>query len=678
MTDAAKNRIEELRKQIEYHNYRYYIEADPEISDLEFDQLLQELQELEKQNPDLITSDSPTQRVGERPIEGFRQVKHDVPMLSIENTYNEEEVIEFDTRIQRLLQGEAPLYIVEHKIDGVSASLLYEKGRFALGLTRGDGTQGDDITHNLRTVRDIPLRLRALNVPSPEILEVRGEIYMTNSELSRLNKLQSERGERIFANCRNAAAGSLKLLDPRQSSQRILRFFAHSEGLLNGLSISSHAEFLGMIRNFGIPVVPHSNVFPSIEDVLNYCQASLEARDALDYETDGLVIKVDRIKQRERLGTTAKSPRWVIAYKVELWQTSTQIISIHVQVGKTGTLTPVAELQTVEIAGTKVSRVSLHNADEIARKDIRIQDHVIVEKAGKIIPHVVRVELEKRSGQEKAFEFPTQCPVCRGEVGRDEGGVYIRCLNPSCPAQLKERLRFLAARKAMDIEGLGPALIDQLVDQALVQSLTDLYSLTIPQLACLEHMGEKSAQKIIESILESKNRGLTRVLTALGIRHIGERNARLLAEEFGDIHALTEASEERLAQIPGVGPIVAESIHQFFRSPAGIEIIQSLERYGVNMIEELRTRKAPGNQRFQGKTFVVTGTMNRFSRLEIEEHVRRLGGKTSASISRKTDYVIAGMDPGSKLIKATELGIAIVGEEEFRQWLADGGDAVDQ
>ena len=678
MNEATKNQIDALRKQIEYHNYRYYVEADPEISDLAFDRLMNELQELEKQHPEWITFDSPTQRVGERPIEGFRQVTHDVPMLSIENTYNEEEVLEFDVRIRRLLQREAPLYIVEHKIDGVSASLLYEKGRFILGLTRGDGSRGDDITHNLRTVRDIPLRLRAIHRPPPEILEVRGEIYMTNSELSRLNKIQSERGERIFANCRNAAAGSLKLLDPRQSSERILRFFAHSEGRLNGFRIFSHADFLGMIRNFGIPVVPHSTVFPSIKDVLNYCQSTLEARDALDYETDGLVIKVDQIEQRERLGATTKSPRWVIAYKVELWQSSTQINSIHVQVGKTGTLTPVAELQTVEIAGTKVSRVSLHNADEIERKDIRIHDHVIVEKAGKIIPHIVRVELEKRTGQEQAFRFPAQCPVCHGDVGRDEGGVYIRCLNPSCPAQLKERLRFLATRKAMDIEGLGPALIDQLVDQALVHSLTDLYSLTIPQLAGLEHMGEKSANKLIGSILESKHRGLSRVLTALGIRHIGERNARLLAEEFGDMHALMEASEERLAEIAGIGPIVAESIYQFFKSPAGMEIVQNLERYGVHMREEMRTRKARGNPRFQGKTFVVTGTMNNFSRVEIEEHIRRLGGKTSSSISRKTGYVIAGKDPGSKLAKATELGITVVGEEEFQRWLSAGGDDADQ
>jgi len=378
MNDTIKKRIEALRRSIEYHNYRYYVEADPEISDLEFDQLLKELQDLEQQYPELITPDSPTQRVGGQPIEGFRQVAHRVPMLSIENTYSEEEVREFDARLSRLLEGERPFYIVEHKIDGVSASLLYEKGRFTLGLTRGDGARGDDITHNLRTIRDIPLKLLAPEDKVPETLEIRGEVYMTNTELSRLNKIQAERGERVFANCRNAAAGSLKLLDPRQSSRRNLRFFAHSEGFLSGLELKTHAAFLSLIRGFGIPVVPHSPVLHGIAEVLDYCRETLDTRSNLDYETDGLVIKVNSMEQRERLGSTSKSPRWVIAYKVELWQAATQILDIRVQVGKTGTLTPVAELQTVEIAGTKVSRVSLANADEIRRKDIRIGDHVIV------------------------------------------------------------------------------------------------------------------------------------------------------------------------------------------------------------------------------------------------------------------------------------------------------------
>lgn len=669
MSDTIKKRIEALRHSIEYHNYRYYVEASPEISDLEFDRLLKELQDLERQHPELITPDSPTQRVGGQPIEGFRQIAHRVPMLSIENTYSEEEVREFDLRIQRLLEGEKPFYIVEHKIDGVSASLLYENGRFTLGLTRGDGARGDDITHNLRTIRDIPLRLMAPQDRLPEIIEIRGEVYMTNTELSRLNKIQAGRGERVFANCRNATAGSLKLLDPRQSSQRILRFFAHSEGQLRGLNLTTHEAFLDLIRGFGIPVVPHSPVLNSIEAVLNYCGETLEDRANLDYETDGMVIKVNSIEQRERLGSTSKSPRWVIAYKVELWQAATQILDIRVQVGKTGTLTPVAELQTVEIAGTKVSRVSLANADEIARKDIRIGDHVIVEKAGKIIPHVVRVELEKRSGEEKAYAFPSECPVCKGDVGRDENGVYIRCLNPSCPAQLKERLHFFASRRAMDIEGMGPALIDQLVDKGYVNSLTDLYSLTTEQLAGLDRMGEKSAEKIIAGIEASKDRGLARVLTSLSIRHIGERNARLLAEEFSNLDAVIAAPEERLAEIPGIGPIVAESVRRFFQSQAGVRIVEDLKKHGVKLSEENTRQKPSGGSNFEGKTFVVTGTLSHYSRAEIEELIRRHGGKTTSSVSKKTDYVVAGADAGSKLDKARELGVAVIGEEEVEQWL---------
>jgi DNA ligase (NAD+) len=669
MNDSVEFRIEELRKKIEYHNYKYYIDDNPEISDLEFDRLMQELKALEGRNPKLIAFDSPTQRVGGQPIEGFRQVNHRIPMLSIENTYNEDEVREFDARIRRLLPGENPQYIVEHKIDGVSASLLYENGRFIQGLTRGDGARGDDITHNLRTVRDIPLRLLADKKAIPALLEIRGEVFMPNTMLSRLNKFQSEQNERIFANSRNAAAGSLKLLDPRQCAARGLRFFAHSEGELSGINLNAHAEFLDYVRNLGAPVVPHSAELNSINAALDYCKETLEARSSLDYETDGLVIKVNSFAQRKILSSTSKSPRWVIAYKVELWQSSTIIKDIHVQVGKTGALTPVANLETVEIAGTKVSRVSLHNADEIARKDIRIGDAIIVEKAGKIIPHVVRVELEKRSGQEKEFRFPSSCPVCEGEVGRDEGGVYIRCLNPSCPAQLKERLRFFASRRAMDIEGLGPALIDQLVDQGIVKSLPDLYDLAAPQIAELERMGEKSAQNIIESISASKDRGLTRILTALGIRHVGEHMARLLAKDFGDIHSLMDAAEERLAQIPGVGSIVAESVYRFFHSKAGMQTISNLESRGVKLAEQTDTYESSDKAPLEGKNFVITGIMERFSRAQMEELIRSLGGRISSTVSKRTDYVVAGSNPGSKLDKAKELLVAILSEEEFENMI---------
>jgi len=673
MTDSTEDRIEELRRIIEYHNHRYYIEAAPEISDLEFDRLMLELRDLEQRHPERITPSSPTRRVGGGPIEGFRSVPHPVPMLSIENTYNEEEVREFDGRIRRLLEGAAPRYIVEQKIDGVSASLLYENGLFSLGLTRGDGARGDDITHNLRTVRDIPLRL--IGSPPP-VLEVRGEVYMTHSELSRLNRLQAEAGERVFANCRNATAGSLKLLDPRQSSRRNLRFFAHSEGRLVGLGLSSHLEFLERVRAFGIPAVPHGGIFDSIDGALAWCADALESREGLDYETDGLVIKIDGFAQRERLGATSKSPRWVIALKVELWQAETRVLDIRVQVGKGGTLTPVAELETVEIAGTRVSRVSLHNADEIARKDIRIGDHVVVEKAGKIIPHVVRVELEKRTGTELPYLFPTECPVCRGEVGRDEGGVYIRCLNPSCPAQLKERVRYLASRKALDIEGLGPALIDQLVDRGLVSSLTDIYALTARQLEGLERMGEKSAQNLVEAVRASKGRGLERVLAGLGIRHIGERNARLLAGEFGDIRSLTEATEERLAAIGGIGPVVAESVYRFFRSRAGRDIVRELGRHGVDLTAGSGAARPREHEEFRDRTFVVTGTLSRHGRAEMEALIRKLGGKTTSAVSRKTDFVVAGRDPGGKLEKARVLGVRVLDEEEFERMAGLSGAPV--
>jgi DNA ligase (NAD+) len=663
--------IEHLRREIERHNFKYYVEASPEISDLEFDRLLKQLQEMEDRHPELVTADSPTQRVGGQPISSFRQVTHIVPMLSIENTYNEADVREFDARVRRWLGGEQPQYIVEQKIDGVSASLSYEWGIFTLGLTRGDGVRGDDITHNLRTVRDIPLKLRASHHQAPELVEVRGEVYMTQSELSRLNQIQAEREEKLFANPRNATAGSLKLLDPRLAVQRRLRFFAHSEGRLGGLSLASHDGFLDLVRGYGIPVVRHSPVLDTIDAALEYCRAQLEIRAEFDYETDGLVIKVNAFEQREKLGATNKSPRWVIAYKVELWQSSTRILNISVQVGKSGVLTPVADLETVEIAGTKVSRVSLHNADEIARKDIRIHDSVVVEKAGKIIPHVVRVELEKRIGREEPFAFPQRCPSCSSEVCRDEGGVYIRCLNPLCPAQLEERLRFFASRRAMDIEGLGPALIDQLVSKGIVKTIPDLYRLDREKLLALERMGEKSAENLIEGINASKGRGLVRLLTALGIRHVGERNARLLAQEFSCIEGLMAAPCERLAEISGVGPIVAESVHQFFRSEAGREAISLLAQQGVSMIEALHeTPSRDAQSRFDGRTFVVTGTLERNTRVEVEEIIRSLGGKAVTSVSQNTDYVIAGTNPGSKVDKARELGIPILDEAGFMERVA--------
>jgi DNA ligase (NAD+) len=496
---------------------------------------------------------------------------------------------------------------------------------------------------------------------------------MTNQELSRLNKLQQERGDKHLMNPRNVAAGTLKLLDPRVCAQRKLRFFAHTEGLLEGLEPTTHTQFLDMARDLGLPVVPHSPLLDSVDAVLEFCNQQLEERHTLDFETDGLVVKVNDYSQRKQLGSTSKAPRSVIAYKVELWQASTRLNNIIIQVGKTGVLTPVGELETVEIAGTKVSRVSLHNVEEIERKDIRIGDTVIVEKAGKIIPHIVRVELEKRTGQEKKFHFPAKCPECSGAVAKDEGGVYVRCLNPSCPAQLKERIRFFAMRHAMDIEGVGHALIDQLVDQGLVKALPDLYQLKLEKLADLQYtgdkgarrLGEKSAQTVLDGLKESKSRGLTRVLTGLAIRHVGERTAQLLAEEFGTIDALLAASAEQLAEVSGVGAVVAKSIHEFFQSPAGRKTVQQLQAAGVRMTEAKKPTAADGGNALAGKTVVVTGTLTKFGRDEIERLIHELGGKPTGSVSKKTDFVVAGDKAGSKLEKASQLGVKVLSEAEF-------------
>ncbi len=656
--------IAKLREEITKHDRLYYMEAAPVISDREYDKLMQRLLELEKKHPELVTTDSPSQRVGGEPIDGFVQVRHSVPMLSIDNTYNENELREFDVRVRKLLGTDDFHYLVEQKVDGVSASLVYENGVLVQAATRGDGVVGDDITHNVRTIREIPLRLNS-NAKFPARLEVRGEIYMTNAELSRLNVIQKEKGENILKNPRNVTSGTIKLLDPRITAERKLHFFVYGEGSLDGLPVKEHGGFLELVKSLGLPAVTHSQPLKTIDEVLAYCQADLENKHSLEYETDGMVIKVDRYDQRLKLGVTTKAPRWVIAYKVELWQTTTTIESVTLQVGKTGAITPVAELAPCEIDATTVSRVSLHNFDDIAHKDIRIGDSVVVEKAGKIIPHVVRVELEKRPAKSKPLLPPTKCPVCGGEVEKDEGGTYLRCINPGCPAQLKERLRFYATRPAMDIEGLGPAVIDQLVDQGLVKTLPDLYELTLDQLMSLERMGEKSAQNLLDGIAASKTQGLGRVLTGLTVRHVGVSNARLLAGEFGSIDELMEAPVERLSQIEGIGPIVAESVHAFFQGKGNLQLIDRLKKLDVKLTEEKKAKASSSGGGIDGKTFVVTGTMVRFGRDEIEQLIRDHGGKTSSSVSKKTSYVVAGEKAGSKLEKAKELGIAVICEEEL-------------
>lgn len=667
----VRERIDHLRQVLEHHNYKYYVEARPEISDREFDRLLDELRRLEEQHPECASPDSPTQRVGGQPIEGFKTVRHRLPMMSIDNTYNPEELKEFDRRIRRLLPGEDVTYVVELKIDGVAITLLYEDGVFTLGATRGDGVQGDDVTHNLKTVRDLPLRLRpARGHAVPKVLEVRGEIYMTREDLVRANEERKKRGEEPYANPRNLAAGSLKLLDPRLCAERRLRLFAYGSGVMEGMEVKTQLELLEKLKQFGFPVNPHVKACASIDEVIEYAHTWENKLGELPYETDGLVVKVNDADQRRRLGSTAKSPRGMAAYKFEQEQAITKIKDIHVQVGKNGTLTPVADLETVHLAGTRVSHASLHNADYIKAKDIRIGDTVVVIKAGKIIPYVLRAEHGVRTGDERVFHFPKACPVCGSPVARDKDGAFYRCTGGrSCTGQIKEILRAYARRSAMDIEGLGEKLIDQLVDSGLVNSIPDVYRLTREDLLELERMGAKSAQNLLDGIQQSKERGLGKLLAGLAIPHVGDSVADLLAREFGTIDDLMNAAPERLSSINGIGPIMAESIHAWFHNPGNRKTIEELRELGLKMTEERGAEGGPevDGSPLAGKSIVVTGTLKRYQREEIEDLIRKLGGKAAGSVSKNTAFVVAGEKAGSKLDKAHALGVKVITEEEFDQ-----------
>ena len=655
--------IERLRAEIRRHDHLYYVEAAPEISDLEYDRLLERLKSLEAAHPELITADSPTQRVGDQPVDGLLSVPHRVPMLSIDNTYSIEELQAFGERTAKLLKGEPIEWVVELKVDGVAVSLVYEEGLLARGLTRGNGRVGDDITHNVRTIHDVPLRLHGKNLPT--VLEVRGEIYMTNSDLVALNERQKKKGEPAFANTRNVTAGSIRMLDPRICAERRLRFFCHSFGYAEGFHAATHMEFLAELKSLGMHATPHVQCFPTFAAAVEHCEGLIERLHELDFEIDGLVLKVNRFDQRQRLGSTAKCPRWVIAYKFEKYEAVTRLNDIRVQVGKTGAITPVADLEPVELAGTTVSRASLHNADEIGRKDVRIGDRVVVEKAGKIIPHIVRVEKHERKGSLPEFAFPTDCPECSTKLVKDEGGVYIRCPNPSCPAQVQQRLQYFASRNAMDIEGLGDKLVEQLVTQGLVRSYGDLYRLTFDQLVDLERMGRKSSENLLAGIAQSKDRGLARLLAALSIRHVGTRIAAVLAEQFRSMEALRAASVEEIGSVNEIGPIIAQSVYDFLHSDFGAQTIDDLASLDVNM--EAAGAAPAGGRRLEGKTLVVTGTLTRYSRDEINELITRHGGRAASSVSKKTDYVVAGEEAGSKLDKARELGVPVIGEEAFER-----------
>ncbi len=657
---AIEREAAELRNEIERHNRLYYVEAMPEISDKEYDLLLKRLEKIEAEHPELISPDSPSQRVGGEPLEAFRTVEHRVPMLSIDNTYSFDEVREWDVRVRKgLTSGEPVRYVVELKVDGVAVSLQYEDGFFVLGATRGDGYRGDDITANLRTVRTIPLKL---GDQPPKVLEVRGEVYMTNAELLRLNDLRKEAGEAPFANPRNSTAGSLKLLDPKLCGQRRLRFVAHGLGASDGLERECYSEILADLERWGVPIGTGWAIYDDIDGVIEHARQWSDRRNELDFQTDGLVVKVDNLNQRERLGMRSKSPRWVIAYKYEAEQAVTRIEGITVQVGKTGKLTPVAELTPVPLAGTTVKRATLHNADEIARKDIRIGDTVVIQKAGEIIPQVMRVEVEGRTGSEVPYEFPSHCPSCGFPAAREPEEVDYRCTNtPSgCPAQLKEWIRYYASRGAMDIEDLGSKLIDKLVDLGLVRSLADLYRLDEDALAELDRMGKKSARNLVTALEKSKTRPLDRFVTGLAIRHVGTRVAELLTERFPTLESLRSATQEELASVPGLGPVVAGSVFEFFQNPEHHRQIDDLLAVGMQpaAVETVERSGLP----LAGQTFVITGTLPNRSRAEAEALIKKNGGKVTGSVSKSTTYLLAGEEAGSKLDKAQQLKISIIDE----------------
>jgi DNA ligase (NAD+) len=661
--DAAQE-IERLREEIRRHDRLYYVEAKPEISDRDYDRLLEQLKRLEAQHPALITPDSPTQRLGDQPVASLRPVEHRVPMLSIDNTYSIEDLKKFGERTAKLLKGESIEWVVELKIDGVAVSLLYEDGRLVYGATRGNGRVGDDVTHNIRTVRDVPLRLKGDDVP--RVLELRGEVYMTNSDLVTLNEEQARKGEAPFANTRNVTAGTIRLLDPRIAAARRLRFFCHGLGYAEGLTAPTHMELLAELQRHGIPGTPEVACFPSFEQAVEHCERLIERLHELDFEIDGLVLKVNRFEQRQRLGATAKSPRWTIAYKFEKYEGPTRVRQIEVNVGKSGTVTPVAFLEPIELAGTVVSRASLHNAEEIRRKDVRVGDVVIVEKAGKIIPHIVRVEKHERQAELPEYRFPETCPACGTPLVKDQGGVYIRCPNLECPGQLRERLQHYASRNAMDIEGLGEKLVDQLVGQGLVRSYGDLYRLTLDRLMGLERMGKKSSENLLAEIDASRDRGLARLLAALAIRHVGTRVASVLAARFRTLDALRAATLDELSSVNEIGPIIAQSVYDWLHNSSGEKTIDDLTRQGVTT-ETVGATAGP--RRLEGKTLVVTGTLTRYTRDQINELIAREGGRAASSVSKKTDYVVAGEEAGSKLDKARQLGVPVLTEEEFEALL---------
>ncbi|MGQ9617768.1 MAG: NAD-dependent DNA ligase LigA [Candidatus Aminicenantia bacterium] len=663
--EEAEKRIKELREEIRYHEIKYYVENAPVISDYQFDQLLKELEKLESQYPDLITPDSPTQRVGGEPAEGFTTVFHDKPMLSLDNTYSYEEIKQFEKRIKRIIPEEKIDYVAELKIDGLSMSIVYENGTLSRGVTRGDGIKGEDVTHNVRTIRSIPLRIE-----EKRKVEIRGEIYLPFSSFRKINEERLEKGEPLFANPRNAAAGSMRTLDPREVAGRGLDSFIYYIFVDGNEPLETHWENLVLLRKLGFRTNLNARYCKNIEEVIEFCEEWKEKKEKLEYEIDGVVIKVNSIRLQKLLGTTSKFPRWAIAFKYPPKQAVTKLKEIVVQVGRTGAFTPVAVFDPVELSGTTVTRATLHNEEEIQRKDIRIGDYIIVEKAGEVIPYVVGPVKERRSGEEKIFVMPKYCPECGSEVYKPEGEVISRCLNSSCPAKIKESILHFASRKAMNIEGLGEALVEQLVEKKLIKSISDLYNLRYEELVNLERMGPKSSKNLLEQIEKSKKNDLSKLIFALGIRYVGEHIAEILSENFESIDAFAKAKKEDLIKIKEIGEKVAESIEMFFKQKENLDLIERLKSAGVN-VKSKKEKKVVKNI-LEGKTFVITGTLSRYTREQAEKLIESLGGNISSSVSSKTNYLIVGSEPGSKLEKARALGVKTISEEEFLKIIEEG------
>lgn len=664
---SLEKRVQQLHELLNKYNYEYYVLDNPSVPDAEYDKLLNELIEIEKQHPEWVTPTSPTQRIGAEPLPTFQKVRHQTQMMSLANAFSEEDLRDFDRRIQQAI-GDNYSYMCELKIDGLAVSLRYVDGIFSQGSTRGDGTVGEDITANLRTIRSIPLKLK-----EPYTLEVRGEAFMPKKSFEALNKERAENGEVLFANPRNAAAGSLRQLDPRIAASRNLDVFLYGIGDVGTTGVTTHSSGLELLETLGLKVNKERRVCKSIEDVLEYIEEWTEKRSQLDYDIDGIVIKVDSYAQQEELGSTAKSPRWAIAYKFPAEEVATKLIDIELSVGRTGVVTPTAILEPVQVAGTTVQRASLHNEDLIREKDIMLGDFVIVKKAGDIIPEVVNVLVERRTGDEVAFQMPTHCPECESELVRIEGEVALRCINPTCPAQIREGLIHFVSRTAMNIEGLGEKVISQLFAAELIRDPADLYFLTKEQLLNLERMGEKSVSNLLESIAASKQNSLEKLLFGLGIRHVGVKAAKTLAEHFETIDKLKAATKEELVAIEEIGDKMADAIVTFFESEDLQALIDKLKTAGVNMeyLGPKRNQIENVDSFFNGKTIVLTGKLEQLTRNEAKEKIELLGGKVSGSVSKKTDLVIAGEDAGSKLTKAEQLGIEIWDENRLVEELAD-------